>query len=304
MREQWRPISGFEDRYEVSNRGRVKSIWYNGPRSRPKILRHTTSASRYPQVNLARNNTLTTRRVHCLVLQAFVGPAPAGHVACHKNGKRSDNRWPQNIRWDTPFQNLVDDVKNGTRRRLNEHKVLTAPDLAAEKWLDLKVNGRDTILQISNMARFRHRVTQHIATPQYTAKGFEIRPIRFLDVPVSQPASTTTCCVAPLVAEYFLGPKPTSQHKLIRLNHVKTDVRASNLRWASLSEVMQHRNASPSRPKYRNGPRLGERKYLQIQGLAAQGTSYSEIARRLECSTSIVSKIARGLQRWKSGRAI
>lgn len=54
-----------------------------------------------------------TVRVHFLVLTAWVGPRPEGMQACHRNGKRSDNRLA-NLRWDTPAGNASDTAKHGS----------------------------------------------------------------------------------------------------------------------------------------------------------------------------------------------
>jgi len=39
-----------------------------------------------------------TKRVHRLVLEAFIGPCPYGLVGTHKNGDRTDNRLC-NLKW-------------------------------------------------------------------------------------------------------------------------------------------------------------------------------------------------------------
>jgi hypothetical protein len=51
--------------------------------------------------------------VHRLVLEAFVGPCPAGMEACHNNGVRTDNRL-ENLRWDTRSANCRDRIRHGT----------------------------------------------------------------------------------------------------------------------------------------------------------------------------------------------
>ena len=51
--------------------------------------------------------------VHRLILEAFVGPCPDGHQACHVNGNRFDNR-PANLRWGTSRENNLDRLAHGT----------------------------------------------------------------------------------------------------------------------------------------------------------------------------------------------
>lgn len=69
-------------------------------------------------------------KVHRLVLEAFVGPKPAGLQACHANGIRTDNR-PCNLRWDTYAGNLADRDRHGSvKGERNGRAKLTAKDVA------------------------------------------------------------------------------------------------------------------------------------------------------------------------------
>lgn len=74
------------------------------------------------------------RRVHQLVLEAHVGPAPDGLVACHQNGVKTDNRL-ENLRWDTRSANALDAVRHKVGRsgqtKCNRGHDLTPPNIAA-----------------------------------------------------------------------------------------------------------------------------------------------------------------------------
>jgi hypothetical protein len=108
--EEWRPVVGYEDRYEVSNMGRVFGLFAG------VLMRPAKNSAGYPMVNLKRNGTTKGALVHRLVLAAFVGPCPAGMEACHANGVRSDSRL-SNLRWDTGSSNHDDRVRHGTAVR-------------------------------------------------------------------------------------------------------------------------------------------------------------------------------------------
>lgn len=70
------------------------------------------------------------RKVHRLILEAFVGPIPRGMQCCHGDGNPANNRL-SNLRWDTPKGNQADRIKHGTvlcgvnhpSTRLTEHQV-------------------------------------------------------------------------------------------------------------------------------------------------------------------------------------
>src|SRR5262245_50905166 len=118
--ERWLPVPGWPG-YEVSDLGNVRSYWQGlgghqtGSRlvDTPHLLRPTVLHG-YLLVGLkAVGRPGVLRRIHRLVLEAFVGPCPPGMEACHNNGKRDDNR-PENLRWDTHRGNHSDRARHGT----------------------------------------------------------------------------------------------------------------------------------------------------------------------------------------------
>ena len=70
-------------------------------------------------------STLSGRRrimVHRLVLEAFVGPAPADKpIGCHRDGNPQNNT-PENLYWGTPSSNTLDSVKHGTHNTAGREK--------------------------------------------------------------------------------------------------------------------------------------------------------------------------------------
>lgn len=63
-------------------------------------------------VNLSRGNRTRPRKVHRLVLEAFVGPCPIGMEGCHNDGVPEHNRLG-NLRWDTHRENIQDIFRIG-----------------------------------------------------------------------------------------------------------------------------------------------------------------------------------------------
>lgn len=109
MTEIWKPVVGYEGKYEVSNLGRVRAVVY-----RIKCLVRDNKGRQF--VALQSGNRKKRALVHRLVLQAFVGECPPGQEACHNNGKAFDNR-VENLRWDSHQSNMNDQVRHGTRRK-------------------------------------------------------------------------------------------------------------------------------------------------------------------------------------------
>jgi hypothetical protein len=88
-KEIWKDIPEYEEYYLVSNLGRVKSIGYG----EEKYLRFCLSNGYY-MVNLYKDKKCTTKRVHQLVAEVFLGHVPCGYdiVVNHINFDRLDNR--------------------------------------------------------------------------------------------------------------------------------------------------------------------------------------------------------------------
>ena len=117
MEDEFRPIEGYPG-YRITSSGKVESCWTR--RGRLCLLGdvwHPLKPIRrqgYPTVNLARDGRKSARRIHRLVLEAFIGPCPPGMVACHNDGNRSNSDLA-NLRWDTPKANSDDTLRHGTR---------------------------------------------------------------------------------------------------------------------------------------------------------------------------------------------
>lgn len=120
--ERWLPVVGYEGLYEVSDRGRVRSLdrilvrrGKNGPmnvRRRGQILKPGTVESGHQLVVLGRG---VSKLVHALVLIAFVGPRPPRFDSRHLDGDPANNQL-KNLCWGTRSENILDAVRHGTYR--------------------------------------------------------------------------------------------------------------------------------------------------------------------------------------------
>jgi hypothetical protein len=118
MKEEWKLVPGFAD-YEVSSLGRLRSL---NPRkgSRANInggiicgwVQTVRSGYQRRLVALRGGGQTHIRKIHRLVLEAFVGPCPEGMVALHYNGDALDNRL-ENLRWGTQAENVGDSIRHG-----------------------------------------------------------------------------------------------------------------------------------------------------------------------------------------------
>lgn len=106
--ESWLPVVGWERYYLVSDLGRIRSMQRPGG-----FLTGTTTPDGYRLLRLRDNGRKANIGIHILVLEAFVGPRPDSHYACHNNGVADDNRLI-NLRWDSISGNAQDRKRHGT----------------------------------------------------------------------------------------------------------------------------------------------------------------------------------------------
>lgn len=122
IKERWLPVVGYEDSYEVSSFGRVKSLARNIQTSnrfgqvlrptKPKILRWSKTNQGYLRVTLCRGGITTTYSIHRLVMIAFVKNINNFPQINHKSGVKQDNTL-DNLEWCDSYHNQQHAVKNG-----------------------------------------------------------------------------------------------------------------------------------------------------------------------------------------------
>jgi hypothetical protein len=145
--EHWRPISGYEGLYEVSDQGRVRSLCRIRARSngrelpvRERILKPNAQRSGHLGVVLYNNGRFVVS-VHVLVLKAFVGPCPHGMECCHSNGDPADNQL-ENLRWDTRSANNRDLVLHGNHKQANKTHCIRGHEFTSRNTYP-RGNGRE-----------------------------------------------------------------------------------------------------------------------------------------------------------------
>lgn len=103
---EWRVVPGFGGRYEVSDDGKMRSVFENGGRPRGEFLSIETKRNGYHCITLQVDKVRSKRYIHRLVWEAFCGPIPSGIDINHLNGVRADNRL-SNIELATRSENML-----------------------------------------------------------------------------------------------------------------------------------------------------------------------------------------------------
>jgi hypothetical protein len=111
--EIWKPVVRNRN-YEVSNLGRVRRVVAGRGATIGKVLK-IQSNGRYCQVGLFVDNKSRKEFIHILVMEAFVGPCPAGYETNHKDTFRTNNAL-DNLEYRTPTENMEHASANGLLR--------------------------------------------------------------------------------------------------------------------------------------------------------------------------------------------
>lgn len=135
--EVWRPVIGYEGKYEVSSFGRARSLMHrHGRRATPIVLRPARNGSKAEHLMVSLCRTVDgvwqrkSRLVHVLVLEAFVGPRPGSLFGLHRDGDAVNNYY-ENLYWGTQTDNMADARRHGTiaEGERNGHAKLTVENV-------------------------------------------------------------------------------------------------------------------------------------------------------------------------------
>lgn len=118
--EVWKPVSGYEGMYEVSDCGRVRSLervieTARGPRQiAGRVLKPKTNTAGYQQVSLFRDRKRKEFLVSRLVAEAFCERPEGSDVVNHLDNTPSHN-WATNLEWTTHLGNAQHSVRQHRR---------------------------------------------------------------------------------------------------------------------------------------------------------------------------------------------
>lgn len=155
--EAWKPIVGYENTYEVSNLGRVRSLRRN------LIMKPQLVGAGYSKVTLCGAMLqYKAAYVHRLVAQAFMTNPENKPEVNHKNGVKTDNR-ERNLEWATQSENK----KHAYATKLRVPKM---PNFKGQDCYNSRLGNGDVIA-----IRLRYELGE--TNQRQLAREFDIHPV-------------------------------------------------------------------------------------------------------------------------------
>ena len=108
--EIWKYIDGYDNKYQISNLGRVKSFKLKCE----KILTPQINKKGYLCIGLCKNSKIKMTRIHRLIAFYFIPNPENKRCINHKNSIRTDNRIG-NLEWATYSENNFHAYNIGNR---------------------------------------------------------------------------------------------------------------------------------------------------------------------------------------------
>lgn len=131
--EEWKPVVGYEGKYEISSLGRVKSLKRtaknnHGVRTVPECMMKIQKAvSGYCQVVLCQNgHNHKSQFIHRLVAQAFI-PNPKKYKEVNHKDEDKTNNCVSNLEWISHLSNCNYGTRNEkVSQKMKERLLKTA----------------------------------------------------------------------------------------------------------------------------------------------------------------------------------
>lgn len=163
--EFWKDIPGYEDLYQVSNIGNIRSLdrfvdnsLHGKIKIKGKLMSKKLGTPRYYCVHLTKNGKRKSYLVHRLVGLAFIHNLYNYSDINHKNLNRLDNR-VENLEWMTRSQNCFHAIAAGHR-----------PNIFGEKSPNAKLKESD-VLRIRSIYSSKKTTHKQIANEFNVSKS-------------------------------------------------------------------------------------------------------------------------------------
>lgn len=112
--EEWKNIEGYEGRYQISNKGNIRSLLDNKGNERIVTRKPRIGKQGYYYLNLFKNGKSKSKKIHRLVAEAFILNPDNKEQVNHIDGNKLNND-VSNLEWCTCSENIKHALKIGLK---------------------------------------------------------------------------------------------------------------------------------------------------------------------------------------------
>ena len=167
--EIWKPISGYEGFYEVSNLGRIRSLERNVECSdgrkrkiKDRTLKGSSYSGGYSGVTLHKDGCAKFVNIHRIVAEAFV-PNPLEKEEVNHKDENPSNNHASNLEWVTCKEN----INYGTRTERARKAIVKAQGRAVRQ---LSIDG-ELVAEYESLSAACNATGTHVSNITKCAKG-------------------------------------------------------------------------------------------------------------------------------------
>ena len=149
--EEWQPIAGWSDLYEVSNAGRIRAFAKSVTIANGAVRRHEqielaqeVMGKGYCRVTLCRGGERHKVLVHVLVAQAFIENPHSFPFVNHRNGDKANNG-AANLEWCSEAYNQHHAIESGLRSGLTAEIIGQIRDMIAAGFSNVEITEKFAI---------------------------------------------------------------------------------------------------------------------------------------------------------------
>lgn len=135
MEEIWKDILGYENKYQVSNYGNVRSLNFNNT-GKIKLLKKKINRFGFSEVGLSKNNIKKDFMVSRLVAEAFIPNPLFKDVVMHISADKQDDS-VLNLRWAYYSERQHNTYNKGCRKGRATHTLITYKNKNYTKYKDI-----------------------------------------------------------------------------------------------------------------------------------------------------------------------
>ena len=158
MREDFRPILGYEGHYEINSEGVVVSL----KRGKRKTMKTSLDSKGYPIIQLWINRKMYSKLVHRLVWEAFNGRIEDGLLVLHGAGTTRDNCCLENLSLGTIQDNVGRDRRRDGTTPQGERNASARLTEAQVRYIKSRIRDNEKLRALARLFEVTPGLIGHI----------------------------------------------------------------------------------------------------------------------------------------------